>query len=118
MGDNASPSDAVPAANAHVGPVAFYGEVVVTWESAEPVRLARNQPLPAKFVNHYALRVTGLPLQLLKLTARELKATVIEVSSKKRERADYAELSADKRSLLFGFPAENVPLNARPRRNA
>ena len=39
-----------------------------------------------------------------------LKATVIELSPRKRQRADYAVLSADRKSLLFAFPSKAFPL--------
>ena len=100
-------------------PVAFYGDVVVSWESAAPLRLARNEPLPPEFDNQYAVRVTGLPAQTFMpdtgqtpVIFRLLSGTSLEVSSGKREQSDYVLRIPEKNSILFAFRAQQFPLRA------
>jgi hypothetical protein len=102
-------------------PVAFYGEVVVSWESAEPLRRARNAPLPPEFDNHYALRVTGLPHQTFMpdtgrtpVIFRLLVGTTLEVNGR-REQSDYVLRMPEKNSILFAFPSRSFPLSAADR---
>lgn len=110
MGSNDKPESGAPPATDHSGPVAFYGEVIVTWESAEPIRLERHTSFPPRFDNYYAIGVNGLPLQSMHLVPAELKATAIEVSLRKRERTDYALTQAHGKTLLFAFQVRSFPL--------
>jgi hypothetical protein len=91
----------------------------VSWESAAPVRLARNEPLPPEFDKHYAVRVTGLPAQTFMpdtgrtpVIFRLLIGTSLEVNSGKRERSDYVLRIPEKSSILFAFPAQSFPLRS------
>jgi hypothetical protein len=98
-------------------PVAFYGEVTVTWESSAPIRLARREPLGPEFDRHYAIRVTGLPTQTFMNSAgrtplifRLLTGAVLERRFGKRESSDYVARIPEKKSLLFAFRTEHFPL--------
>jgi hypothetical protein len=98
-------------------PVAFYGEVVVTWESAAPIRLVRREPLPPDFENRYAVRITGLPAQTFMpetgrtpVIFRLLMGTTIEVNAGKRRQSDYVLRLPDKNSVVFAFPVAGFPL--------
>jgi hypothetical protein len=103
-------------------PIAFYGEVVVTWESAQPVRLSRqltsDAPLTPEFDNHYAVRITGLPAQTFMpetgrspVIFRLLIGTTLEMNGRKREQSDYVLRMPQKNSILFAFPTHDFPLH-------
>lgn len=98
-------------------PIAFYGEVVVSWESAAPLILARNAQLPAEFDHHYALRVTGLPAETFMpesgrspVLFRLLIGTTLEASSGRRVQSDYVLRLPEEKSILFAFPVHRFPL--------
>jgi hypothetical protein len=98
--------------------VAFYGEVVVSWESAAPVRLARKEPLPDEFRNRYAIRIAGLPAQTFMpdtgyppLIFRLLGGATLEAGVRRRETADYVLRMPEKKALLFAFPMAGLPLS-------
>lgn len=113
--------DTTPSKKTSNAPVAFYGDVTVTWESAAPIRLARREPLGQEFEHHYAVRVTGLPPQTFMSDAgsapavfRLLVGTSIERGGK-RERPDYVLRLPEKKSLIFAFPAPEFTLRRRDR---
>ena len=99
-------------------PVAFYGQVTVTWESAAPIRLARREPLGEEFNYRYALRITGLPAQTympetgnIPVVIRLLTGTTLETASKKHEQSNYVLRVPEKKSLIFAFVRQGFPIN-------
>jgi len=102
-------------------PVAFYGEVVVSWESAAPIRLARklarHEPLAPEFDKHYAVRITGLPAQTFMpdtgrtpVIFRLLTGTTLAVNTRKPRQSDYVLRMPEKNSILFAFPTQGFSL--------
>jgi hypothetical protein len=98
-------------------PVAFYGQVTVSWESAAPIRLARKSTLPEEFNDCYAIRITGLPAQTfmpetgrIPVIIRLLTGTTLATSSKKHEQAYYVLRLPDEKSLIFAFLRHDFPL--------
>jgi hypothetical protein len=115
--DAAVPSAPQASAGNSSAPLAFYGEVVVTWESAAPIRLARDKPLDSEFDNRYALRITGLPAQTFMpdtgrspVVFRLLIGTSLEMNAGKREQSDYVLRMPEANSIMFAFPKRSFPL--------
>jgi hypothetical protein len=113
--DTVAPEESKPGSNA---PVAFYGQVTVTWESAAPIRLARREPLGPEFAQHYAIRVTGLPPQTFmndsgKTPAifRLLTATFLDARAGRRELPDYVLRIPEQKALVFAFPTAGLRLS-------
>jgi hypothetical protein len=94
--------------------IAFYGYVTVIWESAEPIRLLRKQPLGPEFNSHYAIRIIGLPPETythdtgeIPLIFRLLGGATLQTRFHRRIPADYV---ATDNSLIFAFPKASLPL--------
>jgi hypothetical protein len=120
--DEAVPPAPQASAGNSSAPLAFYGEVVVTWESALPIRLARDKPLDSEFDNRYALRITGLPAQTFMpdigrspVVFRLLIGTSLQVNAGKREQSDYVLRMPEANSILFAFPKRGFPLRSSDR---
>ncbi len=95
----------------------FDMEIVVRWESAEPVRLAAKNTLPQDPAGFYVIGVTGFPSpREMGLDEEDLKDT----ASLKRKGgtavkpADVLTLEAEEEtSLLFYFPAASDPISVK-----
>jgi hypothetical protein len=112
--DSVPPEPSRPKSNA---PVAFYGNVTVAWDSAAPIRWARREPLGPQFDRHYAIRVTGLPVQSfmseggrIPMIFRLLTGALLDARGKKRESADYVTRVPETRTMVFAFRASEFPL--------
>jgi hypothetical protein len=117
--DQANQAATAAAEKADRGPsgaaVAFYGEVVVSWESAEPMRLIRKGQLSPVFKDHYVIRVTGLPDMVLKsIEAPELRNASLGSASKKRIAADLAQVKRPA-YIEFAFRSRAIPLSVADR---
>jgi hypothetical protein len=113
----APPNPTIPTENSNVA-VAFYGEVVVSWESAAPMLLARRQPLLEEFRDRYAIRISGLPAQTFMpdtgyppLIFRLLGGATLEAGVRRHETADYVLRMPEKKALIFAFPMAGLPLS-------
>jgi len=96
--------------------IAFYGEVIVTWESAEPMRLIRRSEQGPEFREHYVIRVTGLPDAVLKrLNAGEMRKASLGMPRKRRINADLAQIERPEGRVEFAFPSRAMPLSAADR---
>lgn len=112
-------------------------EVVIRWESAQPLLLATKSPLPPDLDNHYTISMSGLPPQmfLLALTrggrgrsaappdapdaaARQavhqrdeidtiLSVTTLTVKGRAPQNADVMLRTTDAQTFLFGFSKSN-----------
>lgn len=111
-------------------------EVVILWESGKPLLEARKRTLPASLNDHYVIGITGVPRPLLMAVARSASAsaasvTPAETDAAERQKAVVAALlraatlavkgrdvqiadlvleTADRQSILFGFPRQGLPL--------
>jgi hypothetical protein len=66
--------------------LAFYGQVTVRWESAEPILQVTRTLLPDQFINHYVISVTGLPAGILSNGSTPLPAAVLSARKRPPER--------------------------------
>jgi hypothetical protein len=130
--------DDTPGGAARGGPQA--PEVVIRWESAQPLLAATKAQLPAELLDRYTISVTGLPPQMILLglprpagrgrgdtppqpaqdpAARQkaevdtiLSETTLTVKGRDPQAADAMLRTADAQTFLFGFPKQNLPLTA------
>jgi hypothetical protein len=98
------------------GGLAFYGEAVVRWESAEPIALANKLPFPDEFAGHYALSISGLPQQLVTAMIsgglNGFVGTNLTVQGRTPVIADFVLLTTDKRFLVFAIPKNAAEVRA------
>jgi hypothetical protein len=117
-------------------------EVVIRWESAQPLRSAARVELPAELRDRYTISVTGLPPRMILLglprpaargregrgeapampqdpAARQkfevdtiLSETTLTVKGHDPRAADAMLRTTDAQTFLFGFPKQNLPLAA------
>jgi hypothetical protein len=92
--------------------LAFYGQVTVRWESAEPILQVTRTLLPDQFRNHHVISVTGLPAGILSNGSTPLPAAVLSARKRPPEQAEFVALISDKLTLLFGFPKRNPVIKA------
>jgi len=106
------PADATPppeVANARET-LAFYGQLTVRWESAKPILQITQTVLPAEFLNHYVISVTGLPAGVLSIDWTNLAAATLTAPRHSPERAEFVSLTGDKLALLFAFRQLHPPI--------
>ena len=94
------------------GTLAFYGQVTVRWESANPILQVTQTALPNEFRNHYVISVTGMPVGVLSNASTPLPTAVLSARKGPPEKAEFVALTSDKRTLLFGFPERNPVIKA------
>jgi hypothetical protein len=92
--------------------VYFHG--TARWESAQPIRDALKDPLPATFANHYVISVSGLTAPNQEDLEEVKQGTTLE---KKPGGIKYADLvkrgEGSHPTVLFGFPRSTlVPAEA------
>jgi hypothetical protein len=101
---------------AYGAPITFYGEVIVSWESAEPIRLIRRNDLRPEFQERYVIRVTGLPGPVLnRLEASEIRSASLGVAGNRRVGADLAQVKLPVGYIEFAFPSRALPLSVADR---
>jgi hypothetical protein len=88
-------------------PLAFYGDVVIRWESAKPVLQISGTVMPDELRNHHVISVTGLPAALLPNAVPSqtpsLSADLYE-GKHNTESAEFVAMTKDRMTVLFGFP--------------
>jgi hypothetical protein len=79
--------------------IAYYGEVVVRWESAEPIVQVTESRLPEGLHGKAVISVSGLPATVIN---RAAPVAVLTIDRHRRVRSN-TTLPLDQRSLLFAF---------------
>jgi hypothetical protein len=97
--------------------------IVVRWESAQPILDALRAQLPAEFAGHYVLSVTNLPIAIARSSSRGIADTPEDVIERLQNGATLeargkgpVEAGIARRSrigsFLFGFSRDSMQLEA------
>jgi hypothetical protein len=98
-------------------------DIIVRWESAQPIRDALRAPLPADFDGHYVVSVTNLPIANPRRPGRGSEVDPDDIMDRLQNGATLqtkargpAEAGIARRSqigsILFGFSKDSLPLAA------
>jgi hypothetical protein len=104
---------------------AFYGQVTVEWASAPLVLEASHESLPPEFGSHYAIRVRGLPREVLAMATpgsdgiinsdgvvKLLIGATLSVRHLRTLQSYYVTAQPDNKSMLFAFRRSAFPIAA------
>jgi hypothetical protein len=100
--------------------------IIVRWESAQPIRDALRAPLPAEFDGHYVLSVTNLPVSIVRTSGRGVVTTPEDVIERLQNGATLeargkgpVEAGIARRtrigSFMFGFSRDSMRLESADR---
>jgi hypothetical protein len=103
------------------GPREKLDDIIIRWESAQPIRDALRAPLPAEFDGHYVVSATNLPIANPRRPGRGNEADPDDIMDRLQNGATLrtrskgpAEAGIARRSqigsILFGFSKDSLPL--------